>query len=123
MKCVKVDLLTDQVVPMQWLRVVLQEVIERGKEKIPKAPRLQLSSANIDRHGVYILDQGDSMYMMVCGSVSDAFCKDVLDVPNFMSIPEGMVRAWAVSGWVLLIVLFFLFVSVLFVLFFIISSP
>lgn len=67
-----------------------ENVIQRGKETIPKAPLLQLSSANVDRHGVYLMDQGEHMYMMVGGAVSDAFCRDVFDVPNFMSIPEGI---------------------------------
>lgn len=67
-----------------------ENVIQRGNDTIPKAPILQLSSANVDRHGVYIMDQGEHMYMMVGGAVSDAFCCDVFDVPNFMSIPEGM---------------------------------
>ena len=68
-------------------------MIERNDEKIPKAPRLQLSSANIDRHGVYIMDQGENMYLMVGGAVSDTFCQEVFEVPNFMSIPEGLVSS------------------------------
>ena len=69
-------------------------MIERNDEKIPKAPRLQLSSANIDRHGVYVMDQGENMYLMVGGAVSDTFCQDVFEVPNFMSIPEGLVSSF-----------------------------
>ncbi|XP_070186969.1 protein transport protein Sec24A-like isoform X2 [Littorina saxatilis] len=67
-----------------------ENVIERNNEKVPKAPRLQLSSANIDRHGVYVMDQGENMFLMVGGAVSDVFCQEVFDMPNFMSIPEGM---------------------------------
>ena len=68
-----------------------QEEIDSGEDKIPKVPRLQLSSANIDRHGVYIMDQLDNMYLMVGGAVSDTFCKDVFGVPNFAAIPDAMV--------------------------------
>lgn len=68
-------------------------MIERNDEKIPKAPRLQLSSANIDRHGVYVMDQGENMYLMVGGAVSDTFCQEVFEVPNFMSVPEGLVSS------------------------------
>jgi protein transport protein SEC24 len=69
-------------------------VIEVNDEKIPRAPRLQLSSANIDRHGVYVMDQGENVYMMVGGAVSDAFCKEVFDVPNFAAIQDGMVHTF-----------------------------
>ncbi|XP_076437651.1 protein transport protein Sec24A-like isoform X2 [Babylonia areolata] len=67
-----------------------EDVVEHNKEKYPRAPRLQLSSANIDRHGVYVLDQGENMYMMVGGAVPDAFCQSVFNVPNFGAIPDGM---------------------------------
>ncbi|XP_048248104.1 protein transport protein Sec24A-like isoform X3 [Haliotis rufescens] len=62
----------------------------RGGLVIPKPPLLQLSSANIDRHGAYLMDVGNDLYLMVGGAISDQFCQDILDKPNFMSIPEGM---------------------------------
>ena len=31
------------------------------------------------------------MYFYVGSAVSDQFCQDVLEVPNFASIPEGMI--------------------------------
>lgn len=68
-----------------------QNVIQQGEETIPKSRLLQLSSANIDRHGVYLMDQGDNMYLFVGGAVSDSFCQEVFNVPNFLSIPEGLV--------------------------------
>ncbi|KAL8573166.1 hypothetical protein ACOMHN_036151 [Nucella lapillus] len=67
-----------------------QEVVEHNKENSPKAPRLQLSSANVDRHGVYVMDQGESMYLMVGGAVPDSFCQSVFNAPNFTAIPEGL---------------------------------
>ncbi|XP_067672447.1 protein transport protein Sec24A-like isoform X2 [Haliotis asinina] len=67
-----------------------KNTITRGGLVIPKPPLLQLSSANIDRHGAYIMDVGNDLYLMVGGAVSDQFCQDILDKPNFMSIPEGM---------------------------------
>ncbi|XP_046551665.1 protein transport protein Sec24A-like isoform X2 [Haliotis rubra] len=67
-----------------------KSTMTRGGLVIPKPPLLQLSSANIDRHGAYIMDVGTDLYLMVGGAVSDQFCQDILDKPNFMSIPEGM---------------------------------
>ena len=63
----------------------------KNNTEVPQAPLLHLSSANIDRDGVYLLDAFDYMYFYVGSAVSDKFCEDVLEVPNFMSIPEGMV--------------------------------
>lgn len=63
----------------------------KNNTEVPHTTRLHLSSANIDRQGVYVLDAYDRMYFYVGSAVGDQFCQDVLDVPNFMSIPEGMV--------------------------------
>ncbi|KAL8561632.1 hypothetical protein ACOMHN_001364 [Nucella lapillus] len=68
-----------------------EEVMEHDDEPIPKAPLLQLSASGMDRHGVYVMDQWESIYLMVGGAVSDTFCQDVLGVPSFAAIPEGMV--------------------------------
>ncbi|ESO87063.1 hypothetical protein LOTGIDRAFT_210457 [Lottia gigantea] len=65
------------------------EVVKSGTS-VRMPPLIQLSSANIDRHGVYVMDTGESVYMIVGGSVSDTFCQNVLDKPNFMSIPDTM---------------------------------
>ncbi|XP_041363025.1 protein transport protein Sec24A-like isoform X2 [Gigantopelta aegis] len=68
-----------------------KEVMEsKNGITIPKPPVLQLNSANIDRHGVYLMDSGEQMLMLVGGAVSDHFCQQVFDKPNFMSIPDGM---------------------------------
>jgi protein transport protein SEC24 len=65
----------------------------KNNEEIPQASLIHLSSANIDRQGVYLLDTYDRMYFYVGSAVSDQFCQDVLEVPNFTSIPEGMVSS------------------------------
>lgn len=64
---------------------------DRGDVKVPQPPRLHLSSANIDRHGVFLMDTGDSLLLYVGSAVPDKYLQDVLDVPNFMSIPEDMI--------------------------------
>ena len=62
---------------------------------VPQPPRLQLSSANIDRHGAYLMDTGSHMYLWLGAAISDRFCADVFEQPNFKSIQDNMVsRAW-----------------------------
>jgi protein transport protein SEC24 len=55
-------------------------------------PRLHLSSENIDRHGVYLLDAGESIYIWVGKSVSDLFLQDVFGCKSFNELPEFLVR-------------------------------
>ncbi|WAQ97426.1 SC24B-like protein [Mya arenaria] len=68
------------------------EMKKKGSLEFPDLPLLQLSSANIDRYGAYLLDVGDVMYLYVGGAISEQFCRDMLDVPNFASIREGGIR-------------------------------
>ena len=68
-----------------------QNAIKRGKEEIPTAALLQLSSANIERTGLFLMDTGETMYLLVGSAVGDQVCQDVFDKPNFASIPDGMV--------------------------------
>ena len=71
-----------------------QNTEDKGDAKVPKPPILHLSSANVDSHGAYIMDTFDHIFMYVGKTVSEKFIQDVLDQPNFMSIPEGMVSNW-----------------------------
>ncbi|KAL3877465.1 hypothetical protein ACJMK2_035167 [Sinanodonta woodiana] len=63
---------------------------KKGSEEVPSLPLIHLSSANIDRNGAYLMDTGSAMYLYVGSAVSEQFCKDVLDKPNFMSIEDGL---------------------------------
>ncbi|CAL1535614.1 unnamed protein product [Lymnaea stagnalis] len=72
------------------LKLNEEKVIKHGDEEIPSAPLLQLSSANIDRTGLFLMDTGDAMYLLVGSSVGDQICQDVFNKPNFMSIPDGI---------------------------------
>lgn len=58
---------------------------------IPQPPQIQLCSGNLDRHGVYLMDACTYMYLWVGAAVSDQFCRDVLEVPNFAAIHDGAV--------------------------------
>lgn len=59
---------------------------------VPQPPLLQLSSEKIDRHGAYLLDTLDHMYIYIGKAISDTFCINVLGVANFNAIPYDMVQ-------------------------------
>ncbi|XP_074647209.1 protein transport protein Sec24A-like [Tubulanus polymorphus] len=65
-----------------------KNAITKNDVVIPQPALLQLSSANIDRHGAYLLDCGTKLYMWVGGAISDRYCQEVFDVPNFVSIQD-----------------------------------
>ena len=69
----------------------VQNCLSKGDLVVPQPPLLQLSSANIDRHGAYLMDTGSHMYLWLGAAVSDKFCEDVFEQPNFKSIQDGMV--------------------------------
>jgi hypothetical protein len=68
---------------------VFQDMVKKGSLEYPKLPLLQLSSANVDRNGAYLLDTGDTIYLYLGSAVNPQFCQDVFDRPNFASIQEG----------------------------------
>ncbi|GFU59402.1 protein transport protein Sec24B [Nephila pilipes] len=57
---------------------------------IPQPVILQLSSEKIDRHGAYILDTFDVLYLYIGRAINDQFCTSVFNVPNFSAIPEDL---------------------------------
>jgi hypothetical protein len=50
-----------------------------------------LSSENIDRHGVYIMDAGEAIYMWIGRSVNDQFLQQVFDCKSFQELPDHCV--------------------------------
>lgn len=66
-------------------------IIDSSDTEVCIPPRLQLSSENIDRHGVYIMDCGESIYMWIGRSVSDQFLQQVFDVKSFNELPDHSV--------------------------------
>lgn len=65
------------------------EMVKKNGNEVAKLPLLQLSSANIDRFGAYLLDIGDTMYLYIGSSINPSFCTDMLDTPNYASVEEG----------------------------------
>jgi hypothetical protein len=62
-----------------------------GSTVICIPPRLHLSSENIDRHGVYILDACECIYMWIGRSVNDQFLQQVFNVKSFNELPDHLV--------------------------------
>ena len=60
-------------------------------QSVPQPPIIGLSSEYINRNGAYLMDCGDQMLLFVNREVTPQWCQEVLDVPDFQSIPEGMV--------------------------------
>lgn len=60
---------------------------------------LHLSSANIDRTGVYLMDTFDTIYLYVGSGAPQDFVREVLDAPSFTAIPEGMVSKKFIESW------------------------
>lgn len=72
--------------------VYCQGALEREEVIIPQPPRLSLGSGSIDRHGAFILDVGDYLYMWIGAAISPTFCNQVFHKPDFQSIQDGLVR-------------------------------
>lgn len=60
--------------------------IDWQNEDWPKP--LQLSFANIERNGVYLLDTYDSLYLYICKSVNPLWLSDVFGVSQWGQIPD-----------------------------------
>ena len=60
--------------------------IDWQNEDWPKP--LQLTFANIERNGVYLLDTYDSLYLYICKSVNPQWLVDVLNVSQWGHIPD-----------------------------------
>ncbi|RNA04469.1 transport Sec24A-like [Brachionus plicatilis] len=60
--------------------------MDEGDVCIP--PRMHLSSENIDRHGLYLMDCGEAFYMWVGRSISDIYLNEVFNVKSFAELPE-----------------------------------
>jgi len=67
-----------------------RKVIMDSDVEICIPPKLHLSSESIDRHGVYILDSCETIYMWVGRSVHDQFLLDVFGVKTFNELPDHM---------------------------------
>ncbi|XP_014678534.1 PREDICTED: protein transport protein Sec24B-like [Priapulus caudatus] len=70
----------------------LTGALESDGVLVPQPAILQLSSANIDRHGVYVMDVGECLYVYVGRAASDQLIQDVFARESVAAMPEIMVE-------------------------------
>jgi protein transport protein SEC24 len=54
-------------------------------------PRLNLSSNRIERHGCYIIDNGQRILLWIGSEAVPQLCKDLFDVDYISSLASGQV--------------------------------
>ncbi|XP_077388931.1 protein transport protein Sec24B [Festucalex cinctus] len=59
---------------------------------VPQPPLLHLSAERLSRDGAFLLDCGSVFYLWVGKCCNEMFIRDVLDYPNYASIPPNMTR-------------------------------
>lgn len=67
-----------------------KDCIVQGDVMVPQPPILHLSSEKVDLSGAYLMDAGDKIMLYVCPNINDQFCRNVLKMPNYSTIPERM---------------------------------
>ena len=68
-----------------------QDAICHGDQAVSQPPHVHLSSAYIDRTGAYVMDCHRHIYLWISSGISDQFCREVFDVPNYHQVPDGPV--------------------------------
>ena len=89
-----------------------QDAINQGDLVVPQPPRLHLSSAYLDRHGAYVMDSHRSVYLWISSGVSDVFCQQVFDVPNYHQVPDGPVSHVTLYDRFIMLFCSFLYVDI-----------
>lgn len=54
-------------------------------------PRLPLSSEKLERHGCFLLDDGQRIYLWIGKEAVPQLCMDLLGVPNIAQVQSGQV--------------------------------
>lgn len=62
---------------------------DEGKGAVVLPSKLNLSSERLERHGLYLLEDGQSMFLWVGRDAVPQLCLDVFDVPNYAAIRGG----------------------------------
>ncbi|XP_077434311.1 protein transport protein Sec24B [Vanacampus margaritifer] len=57
---------------------------------VPQPPLLHLSAERLSRDGAFLMDCGSVFYLWVGKCCNEMFIRDVLDYPNYASIPPNM---------------------------------
>ena len=62
-----------------------------GPEGIIMSEPLNLSSEKLERHGAYLLEDGQNIFIWIGRQVSPQLCMDLLDVRSYEEIRAGKV--------------------------------
>jgi protein transport protein SEC24 len=62
---------------------------EEGRATVILPPKMNLTSERLERHGLYLLEDGQSMFLWVGKDAVPQLCVDVFDVPNYAAIRGG----------------------------------
>ncbi|XP_077589495.1 protein transport protein Sec24B [Stigmatopora nigra] len=57
---------------------------------VPQPPLLHLSAERLSMNGAFLMDCGNVFYLWIGKHCNEMFIRDVLDYPNFASIPSNM---------------------------------
>nr|CAI5849353.1 unnamed protein product [Callosobruchus analis] len=67
-----------------------QVIMNSEDEPVSLPPKLQLSARWLDCKGVFLLDAGDHMVMLVCQNASAAFLTDIFEVASYAQMPDDL---------------------------------
>ncbi|UZJ52086.1 hypothetical protein CBS101457_001406 [Exobasidium rhododendri] len=62
---------------------------DEGKGPLVMPPKLNLTSERLERHGLYLLEDGQSIFLWVGRDAVPQLCMDVFDAPNYAAIRGG----------------------------------
>jgi protein transport protein SEC24 len=62
---------------------------DEGRGPLVMPPKLNLTSERLERHGLYLLEDGQSIFLWVGRDAVPQLCTDVFDVPNYAAIRGG----------------------------------
>jgi protein transport protein SEC24 len=60
--------------------------------QIVMPPMMNLTAERMERHGCYLLDNGNEVFLWISRGVSLELLQSIFDNPNYDSIPLGKVR-------------------------------
>uniref|UniRef100_A0A803T883 SEC24 homolog B, COPII coat complex component n=1 Tax=Anolis carolinensis TaxID=28377 RepID=A0A803T883_ANOCA len=73
-------------------RLTDEGAIHVNDRVVPQPPLQRLSAEKLTREGAFLLDCGTIFYIWIGRSCDNNFIKDVLGYPNYLSVPQNLVR-------------------------------
>lgn len=71
-----------------------------GDQGLIFPPRLNLTSERLERHGLYLIEDGQNIFLWVGREAVPQLTMDVFDLPNYGALRGGKVSGGAAGlGW------------------------